>query len=411
MDQQIIAQLGEPRELEHLYRSDPARFARAFNRVYPMVQEHLHARVWHERLNYRSEPATTAPWSTLLFVLVACFFAGLLAKLPELLSLEPEHFYPRNIGFILFPFLAAYFIREQGSSLAHTVGISAAMLVAVVYINLLPDMEGRDSVILACIHLPLFLWALLGIAFAGGHPNDHLRKADFLRYNGDLLVMTVLILIAGVLLTGLTVGLFQLIDLDITTFYLEYVVVWGLASAPIVATHLVRTDPQLVNKVSPVIARVFTPLVLITLVVYLLAVLFTGKDPYNDREFLLVFNLLLIGVQALILFAIAEHSKHQGNKPYLLLALALVTVAVNGIALSAIVFRISEWGITPNRLAVLGGNILMLTGLLLVTRALFKALRHGSSEGVERSITSYLPVYAAWTVVVVFLFPLFFGYR
>ena len=32
-------------------------------------------------------------------------------------------------------------------------------------------------------------------------------------------------------------------------------------------------------------------------------------------------------------------------------------------------------------------------------------------EGVEKAIATFLPVYALWTIVVVFGFPLFFGFR
>ncbi|WP_460924128.1 hypothetical protein [Pontibacter brevis] len=148
--------------------------------------------------------------------------------------------------------------------------------------------------------------------------------------------------------------------------------------------------------------------------IYLGAIIFSGKDPYNDREFLLLFNLLLIGVMALIFFSVAEGSakeKHHAGT-WVLLLLSVVTVLVNGIALSAISFRISEWGITPNRVAVLGGNILMLVHLLIVTVMLFKASRKKAAiTGVGRSIVLYIPVYFVWAAVVVFLFPLLFGFK
>jgi hypothetical protein len=80
--------------------------------------------------------------------------------------------------------------------------------------------------------------------------------------------------------------------------------------------------------------------------------------------------------------------------------------------LSAIVFRISEWGITPNRAAVLGGNVLILIHLILVTVQLFKlALKKDEITGVGKAISVYLPVYVLWTIVVTFLFPMFFGFR
>jgi hypothetical protein len=90
----------------------------------------------------------------------------------------------------------------------------------------------------------------------------------------------------------------------------------------------------------------------------------------------------------------------------------VVTVVVNGIALSAIVFRISEWGITPNRAAVLGGNILILINLLLVTGQLFSSVRRkADTSGVGSIIAYYLPVYCVWTMIVTFVFPLIFGFE
>jgi hypothetical protein len=226
--------------------------------------------------------------------------------------------------------------------------------------------------------------------------------------------MTAIMLIAGGLLTVITFGMFELIGIRIEDFYFQYVIICGLAAVPIIATYLVRANPGLVNKVSPVIAKIFTPLVFVTLVIYLIAVLYTGKDPYNDREFLIIFNFLLLGVMALILFSIAEISKNPGNKinAVLLFALSVLTVVVNSIALSAILFRISEWGITPNRLAVMGGNILILINLLIVTYSLFKTLKNTTEiEKVEYNIASFLPVYTAWTVIVIFAFPVLFGFR
>ncbi|HEY0895970.1 MAG TPA: hypothetical protein VGE15_05410, partial [Sphingobacteriaceae bacterium] len=97
---------------------------------------------------------------------------------------------------------------------------------------------------------------------------------------------------------------------------------------------------------------------------------------------------------------------------WVLFLLSLVTIIVNGVALSAIIFRIAEFGITPNRAAVLGGNILILVNLLLVTRQLFRtAFKGEQTDGIGNAIAWYLPVYAFWTIVVTFLFPFLFGFQ
>src|SRR5690606_24629420 len=131
---------------------------------------------------------------------------------------------------------------------------------------------------------------------------------------------------------GVTIGLFSLIGYNIEAFYAEYVVVFGLPAAPILGTYLTQGNPQLVDKVSPVIAKIFSPLVLVMLVIYLVAMVYSGKDPYNDREFLLIFNALLIGVMAIIFFSIAGTTGTRKSKPEILvlILLSVVTILVNG---------------------------------------------------------------------------------
>lgn len=414
MRDNILEQINNPHELERLYRGNKSTFKREFNALYPEIGGNETARVWYERLNYEDEEISWGTRNELSFVVFAALLAGLVAKIPTLAGISEENFFSRNISFIVFPFLAAYFSWKQKLDVRKILPIGGAFFVALLYINLLPNENESHTFILAAIHLPLFLWAILGFSFLGEGLKDYQKRLDYLRYNGDLIVMTTLILISGMILTGISVGLFNLINVNIEKVFGEYIVVWGLAAAPIVATYLVQTNPQLVNKVSPVIAKVFTPLVLITLVIYLIAIIYSGQDPYTDRDFLIVFNIMLIGVMAIILFSIIETEEDvESPFPHIMLtALSGVTIIVNGIALSAILFRIAEWGITPNRMAVLGGNLLMLSNLCIVAYYLFKGLKEKEGlEAVKKSITSFLPYYSIWTIVVTFLFPLLFGFK
>lgn len=418
MRNEILANINAPEELETLYRKNKSLFKREFSSLYPEVADNSIALCWKARLDHDRSGISWGSSNELGFVIIASLLAGTIAKVPEFLPVKEDFFYPRNIGFILFPFLMAYFAWKNALKPASMVFATIATSIAFIFINALPgDIDGNassDTLLLSCIHLPLFLWAVLGFTYVGGERKDLARRIDFLRYNGDLVVITTLILIAGGLMTGLTVALFSLIDIHIVDFYMPYVVVYGLAAAPIVGTYVIQSNPQLVNAVSPVIAKLFSPLVLVTLAVYLAAMLASGQDPYNDREFLLTFNLLLIGVMAIILFSVAGAARSASSKvgTLILLLLAILTIVVNGIALMAILFRISEWGFTPNRLAVLGGNVLILTNLLIVTYRLSMAVYKGlGNEGVEPSIAQFLPIYSLWTAIVVFGFPLLFGFR
>ena len=414
MKDEILTHLNDPKQLEQLYRTNKVHFKRSFNTLYQELKGNTHADFWNERLNYESDEINWGTGRELLFVLIASLVAGLIAKLPAFLSIDEEFFYPRNIGFIVFPLLTVYFAWKNKLSTGKIAFIAGATLAGLIFINSFTDVKKSDTLILSCLHLLLFLWSILGFAFVGEKGNNEEKRLSFLKYNGDLVVMTTLILIAGAIMTAITIGLFSVIGFNIEEFYFKNVGILGLAAAPIVGTYLTQTNPQLVGKVSPVIAKLFSPLVVVMLVIYLIAIVYSGKDPYNDRDFLLIFNALLIGVMTIIFFSVAETSKTTKSQTeiWVLFLLSVVTIVVNGVALSAILFRISEWGFTPNRAAVLGGNVLILINLLLVNLQLFRVLtKKADITGVGKAIVFYLPIYFVWTIIVTFIFPLIFGFK
>jgi len=414
MHSKILNHLDEPDQLEKLYRSNSSEFAKAFNSVYPEIKEVKLAQYWNARLAYEKSEISWGKKNDWVFVIVASLLAGLIAKIPAIFQIKPEFFYTRNIGFIVFPALASYFIWKRNIPLSRILFTASAFVIGAVYINLLPDLPNNDTIILACLHLPFLLWALMGINYVGLDLRSDESRLDFLRFNGDFLILSGILVIVGGLFTAIVIGLFKAIGIKIEEFYFDYLAVFAGAALPIMSTFMTQSNPSLVNKVSPVVAKICSPVVLIMLIVYLGAILFSDKDPYNDRNFLLVFNLLLLGVMAIILFSLAETSKDYGNPWSLivLFALSVVTMVVNGIAFTAILFRISEWGITPNRLAILGANFLMLANLVLIAFRLFnRVIKKDEKSSAENAIANFLPIYILWAMVVVFVFPLLFNFR
>ena len=413
MKNDIFIHLDNPKELERLYRQNKTQFKQSFLDVYPEIKDKPIALFWKARLEDSKEEIQFGSKKELIFVVIAALIAGLIAKLPSFVSIREEFFYSRNVGFIVFPTLIAYFSWKNNLGIQKWIFIGGIALVSLLFINLFPNEPNSDTLTLSCIHLLLFLWSLLGFSFVGEAGNP-LKRLDFLRFNGDFVVMSTLFLIAGGITTGITIGLFSLIGYQIEDFYFNNVVVVGLAAVPLVATFLTQTNPQLVSKVSPVIARIFSPIVLIMLVIYLFAIFYSGKDPYNDRDFLLLFNALLIGVMAIIFFSVAEatNSEKGRTEKWILFLLSVVTILVNAIALSAILFRISTWGITPNRLAVLGSNLFILINLLMVTFKLYGVVAKKSNIAeVGGQIAIFLPVYVLWTSFVTFILPFLFNFE
>jgi len=93
------------------------------------------------------------------------------------------------------------------------------------------------------------------------------------------------------------------------------------------------------------------------------------------------------------------------------LALILVALVVDIVAISAVVFRLSSFGITPNKIAALGENILLLMNIgglaALYTLFFFRKL---SFKTLEVWQTRCIPVYIGWMAVIIFVFPLIFQF-
>ncbi len=418
MKNEIKNNIENPKELECLYQNEKKVFKKAFFQIYPEISSNKAAAFWKARFDYQPGSGSYSATKKDIFHLVlVCLLSGFLIQIPQIFGLNSDEFlfFEKNTALILFLGLTVYSIitkaKTNGKQLLLTLSI---FVVSFIYINLLPSNKESNSIDLAYIHLPIMIWFLYGLVFNDFNWKDKMYSIRFIRYNGDLAIMSGLILIAGGALTVITIGLFNAIDIKIGQYLNDHIFLLGFVLAPVVASFIIRNFPLIANKIAPLIAQIFSPLVLITLVVYLVSIVVSGKDPYNDRNFLLIFNLMLLGVMAIIVFSISEislHEKHRLNEIVLLL-LTIVSLTIDLFALSAILYRVGEFGFTPNRTAVLGSNLLIFGNLVLILVDLFKVnFRNKSIKKVEQTITSYLPFYAIWTILVVFLFPLIFGFK
>ena len=413
----ITASLADPYQLELLYRENPDHFVRWFReaiRMHPRAHLLLY---WQARLQFRPEPDADAPWiggGQLTRLLLLCVLAFLLVKLPWILSLDEVWYLPRVAPAAVVLALCLFLARVE-EPLRQTLGIPALGLGLLSFsLLMLPDLRQSDSVIMALLHSPILAWCLLGYAHAAGHWQDTGRRLEYLRYNGELLILTVLILLGGGVLTGLTLELFALIGLDIVDWYARNVILAGAVSAPLVATFLYEVIFHRQSRFATTIANLFTPLFLVTVVAFLLAMAVARKSPYTDRDFLILFNGLLILVLGMTLFSISGRDPDRPSRLTDLVSagLLVVTLLVNAVALSAIAYRLAEWGATPNRVVVIGVNLLVFIHLMLIALAYLRNWRQrGYGGDLARITTGYLPVYGAWAMVVILVLPWVFSYR
>ena len=274
MQERIRENISRPEELERIYRADKKAFESDFEIIYPEIRETEIARFWKIRLDSDKPVETSNDLHRLdvIVLIIACTITGFLIKLPEIfnLDLKEPFYYLKNAGIIVFFGLSLYAIWTNKIFKRRRLNIVlVAFLIPVVYINLLPSTHDSNSINLAYMHLPLLMWCVYGFIFINFDTVDKIKRIDYIKYNGDLAILGAIILISGGILTGITIGLFSAIKVHIESFYMQWVAISGLVSAPIVATYIIRNYPTLTNKIAPIIANIFSPLVLITLIVFL----------------------------------------------------------------------------------------------------------------------------------------------
>lgn len=353
-----------------------------------------------------------------IVVFALAVVAALAIKLPELLGVEwggaeaDQRFYARNFSLFVLPLLTGYFLWKRRLAQRTWIWLAGGFAAAALFANVYPFEPGADTEMLVALHLPIALWLLVGVAYAGGRWRETAGRMDFVRFSGELLIYYALIALGGGVLLGLTAGMFGAIGIDFEPVFEDWLPC-GVLGAVIVASWLVEAKQSVIENMAPVLTRIFTPLFALALLAFLGTMVFTRRGIDIERAALIVFDLVLVLVLGLLLYSISARDQQAQPGPFdLLLVLLLVSALVaDAFALAAIGARISEFGFTPNRVAALGENVLLLGNLGWSTVLYIRFLRgRGPFATLERWQTAYLPAYSIWAAIVVVGFPLVFGF-
>src|ERR687897_153424 len=245
--------------------------------------------------------------------------AAVVIKVPALFGIQLDqdagfYFYARNLSLFVLPLLSGYFVWKRRLDTSTLRWLAVAFVAAGVFANIYPFAPGGYTEALTAMHLPIALWLVVGIAYAGGRWGQVGGRMDFIRFSGELFIYYVLIALGGAVLTATMAIIFQAIGIDVEPFFESWLLPCGA-----------------------------------------------------------------VGADAVALWAIAA--------------------------------RITEFGFTPNRVAALGENAILLVNLAWSAVLYIRFLRgRGSFTGLEQWQTNYLPVYAVWAAIVVIVFPPVFGY-
>jgi hypothetical protein len=346
--------------------------------------------------------------------------AAVAFKVPELFGLrftEPSadtSFYLRNLGLFVLPFLAVFFGLKRGLPRSGWFWLAVPFAAAGLAANLPPFKPDGHTEMLTAIHLPIALWLMVCYAYAGGHWRHHERRMNYVRFSGEWFIYYALIALGGGALMGLTSFIFEAIGLDAERALVGWIMPCGAMGAVIIGAWLVEHKQSVIENMAPVLTRLFTPLFTALLLVFVAAMIWTGHPISVEREVLIGFDLLLVVVLGLLLYAISARDPQAPPGRFDVLQLLLVACAlvVDALALWAMAARISEFGFSPNRTAALGLNLLLLVNLAWSAALYARFLgRRVPFMRLERWQTASMPAFAVWAWFVAALFPVIFNYE
>lgn len=353
-----------------------------------------------------------------LFLVIGLMVAAVfLSELPKLFGFTFQNnplFYLKNLSFYVLPLVAIFFYIKKGSSPGTLALVLFVFGLSLIFINIYPYKEPFHTGVLTVLHLPLFLWFLCGIVYTAHDWRGSSGWMDFLRFTGELFIYTTLLVCGVMVVTGLIILLFEAIDIRAESFAVEHFLVPVAISMPIIGSYLVEEKKSVVENLAPILARIFAPVLLIIMLIFLASMVILQKSPFMERDFLIGFDLMLVLVLGIVFYILSTREENQTPQFYDWISLALITVAlaVDIVALFAIIFRLNAFGISPNKTAALGENILIFIHLL-GTGILFIQFFRGkvTFSRIEKWQTDFLPVFAVWLGIVALLFPILFGFN
>lgn len=337
-------------------------------------------------------------------------------KIPALFGhdfADDDGFYVRNVGLLVLPLLAGYFAQKRALGRAGLLVLSVLFAVAAVLANVYPFVSGGSTELLVGLHLPVFLWLLVGFAYLGGDWRPGHRRMDFVRFTGEWFIYYVLIALGGGVLLTVLSATFSAIGIQTGQFIDSWLLPCGAAGTAVVAAWLVEAKQSVIENMAPVLTKVFTPLFAAMYLASLVALVWTGNAINVERDLLILLDVSLIVVLGLLLYSISarDTTASPGLSDYLQLVLVVSALVLDVLALAAMLSRIAEFGFTPNRTAGLGLNLILLVNLGWSAWLSLGFLRkRRPMAALEKWQTDYVPVYAIWAAVVIVAFPPLFGH-
>jgi hypothetical protein len=425
----------EPQQIEDLFQDakragKTAEFEKAILACFEADPQNILFAAWYYRLQ-RTAPPNKEKSMGISIWLLALPLAVLNGLVFWALS-DPNSLFVNLAPYLLIfgapvaaLFMIAFLVITSGRGLKQALIAGGSLVALCVYVLLIvpsqPSYYQEHTAIMMMIHLALMAWVAVGIAVLSFRSTFE-ERFPFLIKSLEVFITGGLYLIAGVAFGMITVGMFQALSIQLPDTIMRLIAAGGAGLLPVISLASVY-DPRLkpseqdfrqgLSKFIANMMRLLLPLTLLILLIYVVVIPFNFMEPFNNRDVLIVYNAMLFGIIGLLLGVTPVRT--EDISPRLqkalrsgILSVSILAIIVSVYALSAILYRTAEGGITINRMVVIGWNTLN-TGLLIML--VYRLLRNKSGrweQELQKVFSHGAAGYAIWGLFIILAVPLLF---
>ena len=433
----IQSALHDPRALEKMYRTavqfgEQGAFRESIEQAWRVAPDNLLLGAWY----YRLQPEESAynegasRWKkAVLFAVLTGLLFWTLSDFNRLTIAGGDVPYLVLVWAPLAATITLFFLALTGPrpSPRRLAGLVTVLLAASAWAvwgapALLQTFTLEHYLMLSGIHLPLLAWGALGLMLLGWRSTTRERFA-FLIKSIEVIITAGLYLMAGMAFVGITVGLFDALGIEIPEQVMRLFAVGGFGMLPVLAVASVY-DPtrspaaqdftQGLSRFVHTLMRLLLLPTLVVLVIYTLFIPFNFMQPFQERDVLIIYNVMLFAVMGLLLGAtpLYEGETSDAFQRWLhrgLIGVVVLALLVSVYAMAATVYRtVSMGGITMNRMTIIGWNVINITILGVL---LYRQVRSNAQEWVATTQEVFAlatNAYLVWALFIVLASPLLF---